>query len=382
MPERVYMEVDGRRDHSFPIPRPERKETLHSPNACQSCHEGRDADWATRKITSWRSEDDVRRPHWTDALIANSAGRAGGEDWIEIAKDASLNSIVRANAWARLAEEGTMRVPVALLRERLKDASDLERMAMIEVMRLVSPAARVSLLRPLLEDDRLAIRIEAGLVMAELATSNLRPVDRSSLARALREYRAAQGVNAERPEAQVNLGLLSVQVSELESARAAYERALELAPYFVPAYANLADLERMLGDDEAAVEWLQVALTWAPDEALIHYARGLALHRLGSAEEALVALTRAARTEPRQARFILAWSLALDASGRRSESVEGLAQAIGAGHADANLFHALVTMQRDEGEIEQARQWAEQWLAAWPSDTRAHAILQELEGRR
>jgi len=382
MPERVYMKVDGRRDHSFPIPRPERKQTLRSPNACQNCHEDRDADWATRKIASWRAEDDVQRPHWTDPLVAGTSGRAGGAEWIEIATDASLTPIARANAWARLAEVEGAQVPAALLRERLRDASDLERMAMVEVMHLVSPEARVSLLRPLLEDPRLAVRIAAGLAMAQLPPAILRPVDRSILARVLREYRGAQDVNAERPEAQVNLGILSVQVRELETARTAYQRALELAPYFVPAYVNLADLERMLGDDEASVGWLRQALTWAPDEAVIHYALGLALHRLGAAKEALVALTRAAQTEPRQARFILAWSLALDASGQRSEAVEGLGQAIDTGYSDASLFHALVAMLRDEGDDGQARLRAEQWLTVWPADTRARALLRELEGRR
>jgi tetratricopeptide (TPR) repeat protein len=313
---------------------------------------------------------------------SSGGGRAVAESWIELAMDPSLTSIVRANAWERLAEEGTVQPPVALLRERLHEASDLERMALVEVIRLLPPAARVSLLRTLLEDERLAVRIAAGVAMAELPASNFRPADRSMLARVLREYRAAQDVNAERPEAHVNLGLLSVQVGDWAAARFAYQRALELAPYFVPAYANLADLERMLGDDEAAVEWLGKALEWAPEEGLIQYAFGLALHRLGKAEEALEALTRAAQTEPREARFILAWSLALDASGRGSDAVDGLEEAVDSGHVDADLYHAMITMQRDLGDYERARQRAEEWLTVWPADIRAQALLRELERRR
>ena len=38
MPERVYMQIDARRDHSFPIPRPDRSASLNAPNACEGCH--------------------------------------------------------------------------------------------------------------------------------------------------------------------------------------------------------------------------------------------------------------------------------------------------------------------------------------------------------
>ena len=38
MPERDYMVVDPRRDHSIRIPRPDLSDALDSPNACGSCH--------------------------------------------------------------------------------------------------------------------------------------------------------------------------------------------------------------------------------------------------------------------------------------------------------------------------------------------------------
>ena len=379
------MEVDGRRDHSFPIPRPQRSAALQAPDVCQGCHAdrvAREASWADRQIESWRAPGAVARPHWADRLVSDSVARSDVERWFEIAMEPAWPAIVRANAWSRLAREAGGSPPLGLLRERLRDGSDLERLALIEMAPLLPPQERASLLRPLLEDELLGIRIGAAAALADLPPSILRPADRSLLARGLAEYRAAQEANAERPEAQVNLGTLSAQYGELESARASYMRALDQAPYFVPAYANLADLERALGRDEEAVVWLRQAVNLAPDEALTRYALGLALHRLGETDEALFQLALAAAAAPEQQRFVLGWALALDAAGQRPQAVAALTHAIDAGLTAPDLYHALVTLQRDAGNLDEARNRAAQWVIAWPSDARASALLRELSGPR
>jgi predicted CXXCH cytochrome family protein len=382
MPERVYMEVDGRRDHSFPIPRPERSALLHTPDACQTCHPGRDTNWATKAMASWSMAATTPRVHWSDHLIRDSSARADPERWLEIAMDGKIPAIVRASAWTRLAREAQASPPLALLRTRLREGSPLERLGLVEMAGLLAPEARTDLLRPLLEDELRAIRIAAATAMTGLPSSTLRPADRSRLAGVLSEYRATQEVNAERPEAQVNLGVLSVQYGDLEAARSAYLRALERGPYFVPAYANLADLERILGRDEEAVEWLRQGLLLAPEEALTRYALGLALHRLGQSQEALSQLAKAAETAPDQPRLILGWALALDAANQRPAAITALAEAIDGGLRNPDLFHALVTLQRDEGMLREARGRTEAWIETWPTDQRAVVLFKELAGTR
>ena len=39
MPSRDYMVIDGRRDHSFRVPRPDLAEVLGVTDACDACHE-------------------------------------------------------------------------------------------------------------------------------------------------------------------------------------------------------------------------------------------------------------------------------------------------------------------------------------------------------
>lgn len=381
MPERVYMQVDGRRDHSFPIPRPDRSVSLDAPYVCQRCHADRDADWASSQIDAWRRPGLARPTHWSDHLVDGSKARSDSERWLEIALSLELTPLARANAWARYAEEPEIAPPIDRLRDRLREGTELERLAIIDVAGRLSPAVRASLLRPLLEDDRFAIRIAAAEVLVELPLEGWRPADRAVLARALREYRSAQEANAERPEAQVNLGLLAVRYGELDAARAAYQRALELAPYFVPAFANYADLERIEGHDREGVALLRTAVELVPDDARIRHAYGLALHRAGESEQGLIQLARAARDGPDQPRFVLGWALALDAAGRRDEAISVLAETIDGGATNADLQHALVALLRDQGELSAALERAESWLRSQPEDPRAQALVRELGGR-
>lgn len=382
MPERIYMQIDGRRDHSFPIPNPERSRILDAPDVCEGCHANRDSDWAQAQIDSWRGQGATRPGHWSDHLIRGTRRRTDPQRWLEIALESEFAPLVRANAWARYAEEldpTAATPPLEVLRERLRDGSSLERLAIIDVARRLAPEFRTTLLRPLLEDERFAIRASAAEALADLPNQQWRPADRAVLARALRDYRAAQQANAERPDAQANLGLLSVHYGELDAARVAYLRAIELAPYFVPAYANLADLERMLERDAAAVVWLRRAVELDPDGAAVRHALGLALHRLGEFEEALSQLAQASQTAPQEPRLVLGWALALDASGRREEAISTLVEAVDRGTTSADLQHALVALLRDHGELERARVHAEAWLRSWPGDLRARSLLRELE---
>ena len=377
MPERIYMEVDGRRDHSFPIPRPARSDALGAPSACDACHSGRTTAWAEAALTTWRGgQSPVAR--WPDLLVADGAPRTDRDRWLEIARDPSHPAIVRGSAWARYAEEGPDGVSLEELRGHLEGADELEQLGLVALGGRLPPAVRASLLRPLLDADRRAVRGAAAEALADVPSNVWRPGDVAALTQGLGEYRAAQMANAERPEAQVNLGILSLRQGDSSSARESYERAIALAPYFVPARVNLADLERAEGNEPEAIAQLQAALALEPAAVWVRYALGLAHYRNGELPLAIDALGRASREAPDAPRLVLGWALALDASHRRSRAIEVLSQAVDRGTADGEVWQALVTFLRDEGQREAARDRVRSWLAASPNDPRALALSKDL----
>lgn len=378
MPTRTYMNVDRRRDHSFPLPRPRRNAALGAPDVCESCHVGRGVDWAEDAIAEWRGARPAR-PHWADALVRDGVARRDPERWLEIALDRQYPAIVRGSAWARYAAEANAAPARSVLEDRLEGGEPLERLGLMEVARRLDPALRLSLLDPLLEAPRRAIRIAAAEALVDVPARFFRPDRRAAFTRALRESREALAANAERPEAQVSLGSLALQQGDVPAARAAYRAALERAAYFLPAYLNLADLERAAGDERAAIEWLRRGLEVAPEEATLRYALGLALHRAGEASSALVELERASKSAPDSPRLTLGWALGLDAAGRRQEAIGVLEAAVERGAGDADVYQALVTFMRDSGQTQRALAHAEQWLRSDPQAPNARALVEQLE---
>jgi hypothetical protein len=101
MPSRIYMGVDERHDHSFRIPRPDLTVETGSPNACNSCHDDRSADWAEAALRDWYGED--RPAHFATAIHAAQSGASGANDeLVEAIVNQAFPGIWRGSALAHL----------------------------------------------------------------------------------------------------------------------------------------------------------------------------------------------------------------------------------------------------------------------------------------
>jgi predicted CXXCH cytochrome family protein len=310
MPERTYMQIDVRHDHSFRVPRPDLSVEIGTPNTCNGCHRDRNAAWAAKSVAAWFPDGRSGAPHYARALHAGREGRPGADELLRgVIDDSAQPAIVRASALAQLA---AMPSPdaMAAARRGLQDQDPLVRLGALEAIESDEPRARLAAVDPLLRDPVRAVRIEAALLLADAPADLLAAGSRQARAAGLAEYRAAQELGADGPEAHVNLGILALRQGDADGARREYETALRLGPWFVPAYVNLADLERAQGREAEAEPLLRRALEMAPESAEVHYALGLWLVRNQRRAEAIRELERAARLAPRNQRFALAAKLA------------------------------------------------------------------------
>jgi tetratricopeptide (TPR) repeat protein len=377
MPERTYMGVDARREHAFRVPRPDLSVAIGVPNACTDCHAERPASWAAAAVERWFPEGRRTRPHFATALEAGRRGAAGADAALAaLASDAEEPGIVRATALTLVRDPWAER---AALARALADSDALVRLGALEALERLEPAERVGLGDALLDDPLRAVRIEAARVLAAAPPPRFAPGRRVALADALAEYRAAQTVNADRPEAHLDLALLHEALGEPEAARAAYERAIRIAPWFVPSYVNLADRARAEGRDDESERLLRRALEVAPDAAQAWHALGLSLVRQGRRGEALAALARAAELDPAEPRFDYVLGVALHDAGRREEAIRRLAAAHERHPHDRDLVLALALFEREAGRAREARAWVEQLLARRPDDREALALRAELD---
>jgi predicted CXXCH cytochrome family protein len=324
MPTRAYMVVDLRRDHSIRVPRPDLTVKLGTPNACNACHGDRSPQWAAQAVAKWYGPGQRQEPHFGEVL---SAARSGAPDadraLATLARDAKQPAIARATALLELAPragESTF----AALEESARDADPLLRLGVAEGAAGIAPERRLALLAPLLRDPLRAVRIAAARALVATPDAGWTPSDRAAHAEALAEWRAAEEVNADRPESHVDLGALHAEQGDLDAAKAEYETALRIGPWFVPAYLNYADLLRAQHRDDLGEPLLRRAIEIAPKSADAQHALGLLLVRTQRLEPALDALRRATELDPASERYAYVYGVALHSSGDTRRAIDFL----------------------------------------------------------
>jgi tetratricopeptide (TPR) repeat protein len=378
MPVTVYMVVDARRDHSIRIPRPDLSVKLGVPNACNKCHTDKSAQWATDNITKWYGHVPVGFQHFAQALSAGTSGAPGAEKMLtELIADRGQPAIARASALTRL---GALSEQAALdaARQGVTDDNSLVRRAAASALADADPSASAAIVAPLLNDPVRAVRIEAAEVLAGAPADTLAPSVEAQLGRAIDQYIAAQELNADRPEAHLDLALLYARRTRFGEAESELRNALSLEPSFVPAAVNLADLYRELGRDPEGERVLLEALAHSPNDASLEYALGLLLIRRGQRKEALAHLAAAANLDRSNARFAYAYAVALDDAGQSGAAIDVLRSEIELRPFDGEALGTLASLCAKTGSPKEGLTYAKRLLELEPDNAEAQQLYDQI----
>jgi tetratricopeptide (TPR) repeat protein len=349
MPPRNYMVVDPRHDHSFRIPRPDLTVELGTPNACNQCHADKEAAWAALQAKQWYGKTPTGYQQFAAALDAGRNGNSNaGALLAGQINNIETPDIARASAISNLSsylDQSTFEV----IQRGLKDEDAMVRMASVGALEGLQPSMMVQLVFPLLDDPVRSVRIEAARVLAPVPVGQLQGEQLSSYNKAVSEYTESQMANAERPEAQLNLGNYYAAKGELDKAVTAYKKAIELEDVFVPAYVNLADLYRTQQKEADAYKVLLNAKQVATGNADVHHALGLLMVRQTKTGEAIAELETAARLAPENVRYIYVYAVALNSTGKPDEAIEQLQNAHERFPNNVDVLQALISFNRDAG---------------------------------
>jgi tetratricopeptide (TPR) repeat protein len=319
MPERLYMGVDLRRDHSFSIPDPKTASSVGAPNACTNCHQDKNDEWAEELITSWGGNR--KADSWT--LINQGLGRQDAlifKDYAQAPPMIHLPSVRRATLTSKLSGFPSQ-LAFETASRQLANPDPLIRRAAIGALVAAPLQIRWSLLQAMIEDPIKAVRLEVAPVLAD-ALPQLSTPDVKRLQRLLEEYRDYLKYIADTPGGQLSLGNLETRLGSLKLAERAYLEALEIEPHFVPALINLADLYRSNGNHAKSNNLLLHALEVAPDSALTNHAWGLFLVRAGKHSEAMDYLKKTIEQEDATPRHLYVYAVALDSQGDTRSAIE------------------------------------------------------------
>ena len=387
MPQRTYMVVDDRRDHSLRVPRPDLSQTIGSPNPCTGCHDTETVVWATNAFERLWGGEAARSRHFGIAL---DAGRRRTPEALELlrqlANDPAMPNIARATALTLLGPYPASRKR-DVLEASLEDGDPLLRTFATRASEGLPAQDLLRLLGPRLVDPVRAVRLEAARVLAALPRALLSSRQSGALELALGEYETAQRLNADRPHAQLNLGVLYTQRGDLAAAEAAYQTALRIAPSYLPAYANLADLYRQQGRDAQGEEILRRGLAKGADNAVednadLLHAMGLLLVRRGRLGEAIESLSAAVRYRPSEAHYGYVLAVALDSGGDLDGALETLAETHRHDPSHLPTLSALSTFSYKAGALDEALVYARRLVQLDPTNPQSRALLEELERPR
>ena len=382
MPGGIYMVVDVRHDHGFRIPRPDLSAKLATPNACNACHADKSPEWAASNIERWYGPNRKGFQNYAAAFRAAWNASADAPALLAAVVDnLATPAIARATALTALAPY-VSDLNLEAARPALSDPDPMVRLGALDMVEGVPLDQLWPLVSPLLSDPVRGVRIRAVALVAAVRPRDLAPADRGRFERAAAELVAAQQLNADRPEAHSALGDFYAHRGMSTEAEAEFKAALKLSSQFAPASVNLADLYRQSGRDADGEAVLRTAIAASPRDGGLHYALGLALTRLKKPDEAITELARAAEIEPVQARYAYVYAVSLQSAGRKDEAMTILKDSLARHPDDRDTLLALVTFNRDAGDIGAALEYAERLVRIAPNDRSLAGLVEDLRRRQ
>jgi predicted CXXCH cytochrome family protein len=381
MPERLYMVVDARADHSIRIPRPDLTQSIGAPNACNqtACHDDQSTAWAAEHYRTWYGI--ARKPHFGTVLASGRSGDLAARDpLIRLAADALYPPIVRATALSLLGQypgpEST-----GAFRLALSDTDALVRYTALGSVSAATMEQFVDLVSPLLFDPVRAVRLLAASRLAGTSDDLLKPYQLDALRANLIAYRKAMEYSLDFSHAGHNLGNLYQSLGDVARAEQYYRAALEVDDLTYAAKVNLAMMLNSQGRNAEAEQLLREVLDSHPDLHEVAYSLGLLMAELGRMEDAAGFLRRATEGMPEHSRAFYNLGLVYQQLGEPGASEAALGSALALEPENPDYLLALADFYINQNRLDEALVIADRMIsldAARDTGRRVRAHIESL----
>ncbi|MGI9372701.1 MAG: tetratricopeptide repeat protein [Hyphomicrobiales bacterium] len=369
MPEKNFMVVDGRRDHSFRVPRPDLSITTGVPNACTTCHEGQSAQWADEAINNWYPNTRSGKPHFAVPIAAARTGDNSAETQealIKIAEDETAPAIVRASA-LELANIAAVPQLVGRAVALLKSDSAVIRAAASRHFRQAPPQMRAQVLFPLLSDKRKMVRIAAARELAGIPRNAVDPTVSAKLTAANREFQSSLMSRADFPETQMSIAGLAMSLRNMRVAKSALSEAVALDPQLSDAWRLKARIEMAERNPQAARATLEAAIAVLPDAPDLHASLARTLAQSGADTEAITVYEKAIGLMPHNADLHLEFAGTLTRLKRHTQALQQAELARQKGPDNPTVLALIALNQLQLGDLKKARDTVRELSLRFPA---------------
>src|SRR5579871_2161514 len=260
MPRTVLSIKAQIRDHSMSIPVPEN--TVHHgiPNACNNCHQDRDAQWALKQMNVWYG--DRSRQKLIRRADAFAQARSGDPESIPvllaILQLPSEGALARANALGHLSRFSDDPRVFTVLLSALNDPEAAVRV--FAALRMVPKPAQkqeaIAALTHALSDPATTVRVGATVALVSLGVSRLAGEDGERFEQAKELFKARANLNSDDAEQLLGAGKFYLLTGDPLNAVGALQACLKLDPD-IPAKYYLAYAKAQQGHIDEARQILQ-----------------------------------------------------------------------------------------------------------------------------
>jgi predicted CXXCH cytochrome family protein len=352
-----FMGVDYRRDHSFRIPRPDLTLSLGVPNACNSCHTDKSAQWSEDYITQWYGKS--RPAHYGTTIAGGEDGDPAALDGLIFIANASEDLypvMIRATALSLLANYPDEKAKNTLALH-LSDEDPIMRHYAVRNLNPASIEEFTTYFVPMLYDPVKAVRTEAALKLSQLPaeardSSWVKPFDE-----ALAEYEAEMIYTADFAPGSFNLANLYYRQGKIDKAESNFKKALAIDNLFFPAKVNLAMMYNSQQKNQKAVQLFREVIRDHPEQYDIYYSLGLLLAEMNNLPEAAEALEQAAGFMPYQPRIAYNLGLIYQYLNQNKKAEQWLLKAYELEPENGNFIYALADFYSKTGQQQKADEW-------------------------
>jgi tetratricopeptide (TPR) repeat protein len=279
-------------------PTPAATIAFKSPNACNVCHQDKDAAWADRLVRQWRKRD-YQAPVLLRASLVDAARK---RDWkmlpamLEYLVSNSHDAVFAASL-IRLLRPCSDDRKWAVLMRALEDPSPLVRASAAESMGDRIDEETLKALSTIINDKARLVRIRAASAMAAIPREALDAGTAAAFDKAAAEFKTTLDARPDAWASHYNLGIFYVAQHDYRQAVASYETAIRLQPRAIQPYVNISFAYNALGLNDKAAQSLRKACELQPKSQEANLNLGLLLGEMGRFEEAAAHLQKAAELD-------------------------------------------------------------------------------------
>lgn len=346
MPETKYMVIDGRRDHSIRIPRPDLSLSMGTPNACNKCHTDKTVEWASANFLKRHGAKLPKEPTYGQLLHKISRFDPATESSLYLLlQESRYPDIIKATTMEQYGYAISQRVSSRII-EQLRNTNPNIRLNAIKAFNNFSPEIILANIPALLSDPVSAVRMEAMNILAphfqQLSADQVSIFDKTK-----EEYFTFQEQLSHRPEGFFNRAILLNILGNSAAAEQLYIICIQRFPHFIPAYTNLIDLYRSQEKQEEAKKYIDKGLIKQPDNAYMHYSLGLWLIRKQNRKEAMVELKKAATLAPENSQIIYGYAIGLFSTDEPAAAIKLLESFLAKYGNHPTILDGLISISHD-----------------------------------